>query len=118
MKLGGNLLSLQLQHLNVYIRIYSELGRGKFGVVHLVEEKETKKLLAAKCIRTRKKVNFNNEHPSSSLSILTCITARQRSSRRGDLYSQRTGPQQDNQVRGQLLQQDGGGHTDGVPRWW
>merc|ERR1711953_126115 len=46
----------------------SELGRGKFGVVHLVEEKETKKLLAAKCIRTRKRQD--RDRAEEEISIL------------------------------------------------
>ena len=38
------------------LKCLSELGRGKYGVVHLVEEKETRKYFAMKCIKTRKKV--------------------------------------------------------------
>ena len=47
------------RHGNVTLHKYSELGRGKFGIVRLVEEKETLKHFAAKCIKTRKRViNF------------------------------------------------------------
>ena len=39
----------------------SELGRGKYGVVHLVEEKETRKYFALKCIKTRKRVKKSHK---------------------------------------------------------
>ena len=55
-KVNTNSCSLQLTHFTFYIN--SELGRGKYGVVHLVKEKGTQKPLAAKCIKTRKRVNI------------------------------------------------------------
>jgi len=46
----------------------SELGRGKYGIVHLVEEKDTLKQFAAKCIKTRKRQD--RERAEEEISIL------------------------------------------------
>ena len=47
----------------------SELGRGKYGVVHLVEEKETRKYFAQKCIKTRKRVKKKSQNNLSGFRI-------------------------------------------------
>ena len=109
-KVNTNSMSLQLTHFTFYIN--SELGRGKYGVVHLVKEKGTQKPLAAKCIKTRKRVNilFIFCDPE------TVLTARQRASRGGDLYPEETQSRENNQIRGKLLQQDRVHHSAGVPR--
>ena len=57
-------------HANVTFYKYSELGRGKFGIVRLVEEKETLKHFAAKCIKTRKRAILDSSSNTENSLVL------------------------------------------------
>ena len=89
-KVNTNSCSLQLTHFTFYTN--SELGRGKYGVVHLVKEKGTQKPLAAKCIKTRKRVNILFIFCDPEIFLI----ARQRASRGGDLYPEETQSRENN----------------------